>query len=1272
MRSVIDKTFIANKLMESEIHSKELNLEKDNSIAVIGMSVRMPHANNLEEFWTIIKNGLDCVEEFPESRKKYIEPFLRKKYNKDNFTYSKGSYLQDIEKFDYNFWGITPKEADMMEPIHRLFLETAYETLESAGYGGDLVNGSKTGVFVGTISDIDIHSYKEMIRDTIPQQLPIAVTGTLRSTIAAMLSYYLNLRGPNLMVDTACSSSLVAVHEACQSLRNGECSLALAAGAKINLTPLDEDYYKIGIESSDGETRTFDDKADGSGFGEGIAVLLLKPYDEAIRDHDYIHAVIKGSAVNHGGTSLGLTVPNAAAQEQVLEDAWKASNINPEDITYIECHGTATKLGDPIEISAVNDAFLKYTNKKNFCAVGSIKSNFGHLFECSGIVGMIKAILCLKMKELPPTINFDIPNEKIHFIDSAVYVNSVLTKWNTDTDKRYCGVSSFGIGGVNCHAVLEEYQNEDNVTDKMENREEILTLSAKSQEALLRLVDSYVAYLDGCCEQNFKNICYTSNIGKRNYEYRIAVYARSCHELKDKLFKLKKNNAILGVEIPGVWTGHVKKKSLEKLVCDDPKVLCEKYIHGMDINWLEYYRGRKIGKVVVPAYSFERNVCWFEKIESESTDKLPELVQPKDVKSQHMYYNVRYRKNEIVPQEIVIEQKNTLIFSDGGEMIFDIAQRIKDNGSQVFYVTRGDSFKEYEKNNYSVPFDERGYTQLFQKIDLSHIKRIIYAVSKEDVEKFDCFQYIKQKISNEFYGLFYLVKMLSKEKSLRNTELILLTNASYVVNGKEEAICPTNAAIVGFGRNINLEFSNIKCKAIDYLDIDDIESVMLAMEDKDDHYFTAVREQQSYIEEFFEEDINDMLESEYKIHENGVYIVTGGVGKIGLSIAEYLSCEKKVSLVFMSRSKFPDRSQWEEILNESKDHKLCSQIKRLMDIVQKGSNVYLLQGDVSNEYDVQKLIKYAVGINGVINGIVHAAGVTGNGFITTKKEESIQVVLNPKIYGTWLLDKYTEQMDLDFFMMCSSGVGIIGEIGLADYTAANAYLDSFAYQRGRKKRTLAVDWVVWKNARMAEGSSKNVDGFFKKLEAEDAIACLDFALKHQTSRVLIGEINFQSQYIGMLNSIPMKIEDSLLKQASISSHMLQTEDCEGRKNQKDFIACHNKFDVESVLCQIVCHVIGFTEIDVNANLFELGVNSILLNYIYKEIDDIYPNVVLISDLFANSTITQLAKFIEGQIEKEDEIAAANQENIDEQVRSLLNELDDTQDIDYIYEKLKLL
>lgn len=621
-------------------------------IAVIGLALKMPGADNLEQFWSHIAEGRDLIQPYPAARQLDSEGFIRTftHLRKEEIRYSYGGYLDRIDGFDYSFFNLSPKEASLMDPNQRLFLQTAWEAIEDAGYGGKRITGSRTGIYIGFA---DWPVYGQYVSKNFPSQIGTASAGNTPSIMAGRIAHMLDLKGPAMLVDTACSSSLVAVHLACTAVRNGECEMAIAGGVKVCLLPV-EGLYEIGIESSARRTSAFDDDSDGTVWGEGAVAFLLKPLAAALRDGDSIHAVIKGSAMNQDGASAGLTAPNAAAQEKLLVQAWRDADIDPESIAYIEAHGTGTRLGDPIEADGIRRAFRTFTGKSQFCAIGSVKSNVGHLDAAAGVAGLAKAIAALKYKTLPPTLHFARPNRNIPFHQLPLYVNDQAQEWEAGNHPRRCGVSSFGFSGTNCHIVLEEApvavaQAEDNARHAS-GPPHLLVLSAKNKTALEQLIAS-------CAESLSKqtasigDICYTAATGRGHYTNRLAIIAGNLSELQSKLTKLA-GHGLASDERSGVYYGEHKlasahreervsgeltaeglqRLSAEAEECvnrlierevfdiDELKRISECYCLGADVDWSRVYSGDIRKKARLPTYPLQMVRCWVEPLAADAAD----------------------------------------------------------------------------------------------------------------------------------------------------------------------------------------------------------------------------------------------------------------------------------------------------------------------------------------------------------------------------------------------------------------------------------------------------------------------------------------------------------------------------------------------------------------------------------------------------------------------------------------------------------------------------
>ncbi|WP_416654228.1 amino acid adenylation domain-containing protein [Bacillus amyloliquefaciens] len=595
-------------------------------IAIIGMSLNVPGASTKSDFWNLLEKGEHSIREYPASRMKDAADYLKSiqsDFNENQFV--KGGYLDEIDRFDYSFFGLAPKTAQFMDPNQRLFLQSAWHAIEDAGYAGDSMNGSQVGVYAG-YSKVG-YDYERLLSASYPEELHQYIVGNLPSVLASRIAYFLNLKGPAVTVDTACSSSLAAVHMACKSIISGECEMAIAGGVRTSLLPI---CIGLDMESSDGYTKTFSKDSDGTGTGEGAAAVLLKPLQDAVRDGDYIYGVIKGSAMNQDGTTAGITAPNPAAQTEVIETAWKDAGVAPETLSFIEAHGTGTKLGDPVEFNGLCKAFEKHTAKKQFCAIGSVKSNIGHLFEAAGIVGLIKSVLMLNHKKNPPLAHFNEPNPLIHFHSSPFYVNQEAAEFTPGDGPLRGGISSFGFSGTNAHVVLEEYTAQSEYAPEDENEPHLFVLSAQTENSLYELAQQYRQYVSDDRQASLKSICYTASTGRAHLDHGMAMIVSSKQELSDKLTCLVQGDR----NIPGVYVGYknmkemlpAQKEELNKQAADligrstrtrDEQITrlnraAELFVQGAVIDWRAFYSGETVQKTPLPLYPFERNRCWAE------------------------------------------------------------------------------------------------------------------------------------------------------------------------------------------------------------------------------------------------------------------------------------------------------------------------------------------------------------------------------------------------------------------------------------------------------------------------------------------------------------------------------------------------------------------------------------------------------------------------------------------------------------------------------------
>lgn len=1522
-------------------------------IAVIGISIKLPGANTLDEFWNILKNGTDCVGKIPESRKKDFKDILRAfNYADADFNDIEAAFLEETDKFDYRYFKLSPKEAKLMDPNQRMFLETAWEAIEDAGYGGDLLKGSRTGVYVGFSSDSE---YKRLITETDPEALSIAVPGNVKPILAGRLSYLMDFKGPNMIVDTTCSSSLVAVHLACRAIRNGECSLAVVGGAQTHLVPLRQAY--IGIESTDGRAKTFDERSNGTGTGEGIIAMLLKPLWEAQKDRDNIYAVIKGSAVNHDGNSIGITAPNATAQEDVIVNAWKDAGIDPETITYIEAHGTGTKLGDPIEIEGIQRAFLKFTRKKQFCAVGSVKTTLGHLDNTAGIVGLLKAVLALKNRKLPPTLHFKVPNKRIDFENSPVYVNDRLNDWETEGLKRRCGISSFGMSGTNCHIILEEYLEENESLEPEKHLPGILVLSAKSRNSLEQLINQYRVFLRKN-RRLLNDICFTANTGRGHYEFRTAFVWRDSNDLLGML-----DNFILSSETQNGFYGEHKINNTKVSATHDTGVTAEElqelseqansfiaqfmdsgksdlellrkigglYAAGANVEWEQLYRDDRRRRVSVPFYPFERSRCWvdmnkplkkafvsakqtgftlLDKLLAESMDieiysthfssdkywvlnehvidgkcilvgttyfqlimeackerynnklelkdvriispfiavpgemyetqlvfrkeadflsfyvvsrkthdtdadlewnrhiegkvykvyennvnkvdidkiksgymegrYVPDLKQYNDTtvfelgprwnsiremyigdrelisylelpaeyvpeikdyflhpslmdnaftaipllnkvlgrdaegkdsefiylpfsygsikilgplnerlysfvkikgdvteeselvcfdmqfsdvsgqvlveiqdyrlkktskhkfnlineRKKKMFHTLKWEETEI--NQAVIDRDNgkILVFKDKEGTGKELIRELKNAGRNVIEVEWGTHFEKISEDRYATAIED-DYGSLLdalkgEKISQALMFSTVTSGSAESTAQ------LEENLNRSVYGLFRLSRMISQKGLKGLNSVVIISKYANRVTGREKGVIPENAAMFGLARVLDEECPNIRYRCIDIDDDTDTGNLYRELSCNDNIYQAAYREGKRYVEVLYDLEIEDIQSEDIKLKTEGVYIITGGAGGIGLEVAKNLAQKAPVSLALINRAGMPDREWWDRILALGEDKKLCKKIHAIRDIESLGSKVMVCSTDVSSYTQMEQLLDKIRKDSGRINGVIHCAGISGDGFVINKNETEFKRVLSPKIQGTWNIDKLTQCDNLDFFIMFSSNNTLLGVPGQGDYTAANAYLDCFStYRNIAGKRAITMNWPAWKETGMAYEYGVNSDGIMKAISTSEAMDTFEKFMYSRTHRVIVGELNPEGTLYGYsLFDLKLRLSKEIASRLHKKGGNTQPRDGESGKIADDTVVLRGKPDDKYTENEINIgliwkKVLGYEEIGVNESFFDIGGDSILLSKVYTAIENKYPGKVQMGDLFSYTSVSQLAAYIDSQNE----------------------------------------
>lgn len=1202
--------------------------ERDNSeIAIVGMAAKFAKASNIYEFWDNLLAGRDCVGECPKERRVDVEDYLDFcGIPNEQRKYRKASYLDHIDYFDYEFFHISPKEAKLMDPYQRMLLQTLYNVIEDAGYAGEQLSTKKIGIYTGFPTEYTSKVYQNLIMETNPSLANESFSGNLVAMLPARLAYYLDLHGPAYVIDTSCSSSLSALHLACQGIKTGDCEMAIASGINIFTIPLmNEIVGAIGILSPDGKAKSFDDSCEGVGQGEGVGAIFLKPLTKAIKDKDHIYAVIKSTAVNQDGKSIGITAPNANAQEAVIVEAWERANINPSTISYIEAHGTATKLGDPTEITGINRAFRRYTDNTQFCGVGSVKSNIGHTLGAAGVASVIKMALALENKKIPATIHFLKPNQRINFDASSVFINDRLRFWNCSEIKR-CGVSSFGITGTNCHVVMEEGTKQGIATKQ--RLYEVFTVSASQLEVLVELIQSYIDFLKANENVNLADLCYTVNTGRRVLQYRIAIVACSPLDLMRKLERLLEVGFDVSNEIQYKneliylsMNCYGKEEDIEETIeetieattlLEDVDDYARLYVKRKCIDWSKLYGENYGTRISLPVYPFKKTRCWIT---------IPKIKHKCDY--DQMFYRPIWVSHacECQNQRKFDQEKFILVFTNGDQHVNEFIEILKARKLNVIEVHMGGKYEKRDKNLYIIRNKSDDFKQLFQSIELETIGHIIYGVTAtgEDSDNYS------------INGLFYLGKEI--QQFIKNQiHFILLTKNAYRVNKKEAFIRPINAALIGLIKTMKWEMQNLRFQCIDMDDEILVEDIASEMQSKSNEFLVSYRERKRFVERIERINLENIETSVFQFKSDGAYVILGGTGRIGRVIAKLLAKKRKIQLVLVHRTALPERTEWKKIIEENQNMELVRKVKELIAIEESGSKVILVQCDITDEEAMKQLFTKIREKYQIIRGIIQCAVDDTPLAIKDLSEKEFQRALNTKIKSTYMLSSITEKDSLDFFLTFSSVMTLVGGVGTASYMASNCFLEAFSQARTLNNfPSQVICWPEWLNIGLSEELMNSEDkSIFRKIKKETALDLMEILLYKKLDRVIVGEIQKESKIYDVIEYLPFRYTEQIIEEfhAKSEGEIVETDEdvvievnLTGRKTEI-------YSEVEKIIGQSICKVMGYETLNIYANFFELGGDSISAVKISVDLED--KNIIISApDILKYQTLERMAEFVEG-------------------------------------------
>ncbi|MBW4084437.1 SDR family NAD(P)-dependent oxidoreductase [Paenibacillus sp. S150] len=1189
--------------------------EKDaDHVAIVGLSGQYPEADDLEQFWHNLASGHDAISEIQKDRWE-LELFYdpdRRQFGKNQCKW--GGFLRDADMFDPQFFQITPVEAEKMDPQQRLFLQSAWHAVEDAGYAlGDLLDQTdkNIGVFAGaTWSE---YSY---FADHKKGFYPEVNLGS----IATRVAYHMGFQGPAMTVDTHCSSSLSAIYLAYESVKNGICKAAIAGGVNLSLHPNKYQFAKFFL-SPTGKCHSFG--ADGDGYvpGEGVGAVLLKPLRDAIADNDHIYGVIRSIRMRHGGKTAGVHVPNPKSQAKLIQETMELAQIHPETVSYVEAHGTGTDLGDPIEVEGLTQAYRMQTNKSQYCALGSVKSNIGHAEAAAGISQLTKVLLQLKHKKLVPSLHSGTLNPNIDFAETPFYVQQELSDWSLTgpgNHPRRAGISSFGAGGVNCHCVIEEYPTDASAMNQLdhEKKRRVFPLSAKTPEALADYVRSLQAYmLQTGNDVSLVNIAFTMQIGREDFKERVVFLAASHEELAElcsRYLQGEKTAYILvgfgGASRKGEAGGAEVGESIERAAVI--------WSEGGAVDW-RLCRGFAPGyRTSLPLYPFAKERYWapLPDTADEADNNVlskgirPEaVVQPETVKGDI----VLYRPTNAVLRPLLMpdmherhERKGRIfVFGSDPEMLFHLRQ----NGYKPVHIEQGDQFGQSSPERFIInPSSYDDYTSLWNALlegNRGSAIDVLYLWGIGTGER-ECETYTGELM----HPLLHLCASLNKYALKEPISLLY----GYVSEGSKLDVF--RSALPAFFRTIHLENHQLRFKVVDM--------------DESTHFYTKVLEelqdecpgaayiryhgQQRTVLSYEEIPAREEGQRENEVlRTGGVYLITGGLGGIGYLISQYLASVKQARLVLTGRSPV--------------DSSAADKIARLE---QTGASVVYIQADISIKAEVQKVIQATKNTFGAIHGIFHCAGVLRDAYFVHKTTDQFDEVAAAKIPGTVHLDEYTAAESLDIFCLFSSLSAVSGNIGQCDYSYSNSFMDQYAAYRERLREegrrwghSISINWPLWIDGGMQIPNTKKELLYeqtgLEVLSTKDGIDAFVQAIQSGYAQVLV------------TSGDRKRIENTFLASAaqeegvlSDIKPLLQEEPDEMEKPEELEIF------VSGLIKEwiVECTKLPEHKIDIQSHFEEYGLDSIMIEHLISRLEQCFGKVSP-TLLFEYQTIEELAQFL---------------------------------------------
>lgn len=1155
--STVSESSDCNRNDQDTDHQRAIvERERFTPIAIIGMAGILPGSSNLQEFWQNLVDGKDMVVALPQERAQWMSSF----YNAEAFTELgsvAGGYIPDVSAFDARFFGISPREAELMDPQQRLLLEVVWTALENASIKPEKLRGTSTGVFVGA----SCSDYRELIQASELDIDGYNATGDALSILANRVSFLFDLRGPSETIDTACASSFIALNRACRALHSKECDQVIIAAANLLLSPKNYiAYHKAGMLSKHWRCKTFDSAADGYVRSEGVGALVLKRVEDAEMAHDCIHALVRSAVAIHAGKAPSLTAPTVGAQIDLIKAAYAQSGIDPRSVSYIEAHGTGTPLGDPIEMEAIKKAFRDMgawstENDRSHipkCLIGSVKSNIGHLEACAGLAGVFKVILSMQHGYIPGNLHFRKLNSYIDLEGSRFSIATKGQSWESTQAESHkkplvASLSSFGYGGMIGHVILEQYLDSTTEIAKKQvplERPYIIPLSAKNKDQLLSYAKNLLAFIERSPDISLENVAYTLQVGREAMDTRLAMIVNTVEDLVGKLSGCLTSASVsagvfIGDRVSGgdaltdIASDNEITETVEKWFAQGKyDRLLRLWVKGLAFDWERLYGECKLQRISLPTYPFARKRYWA--IDTHSISGVPRGAQSRIVERS---VGKTHKSDGTDEFELLMLRPVWTPFESmaSSQAVYERTLTIVCDAPLPAAITESDTLLHWVSNKATVTEKYREYCG-----------RLLQCLRQEMDHKLSGSTRLQlivpsqlaaaPEVTSLYAGLYGMLQSAHWERR----ELI-----GQLIEVEESALVERWTEIIAAIRMLSgLQRIRYHCGVVQYLHWEMATAVELSTTLWRDH---------------------------------GVYLITGGAGGLGVLFAEEIARRAQGCTVILV-----GRSKKGEAIKEVQARLEAQRIK-----------VEYRQADVSDRQSVQALLQEIVEVHGQLNGILHSAGSTADRLIVNKTQAELGGVLAAKVDGLVNLDECSRQISLDFMALFSSISGSLGNAGQADYAAANAFMDSYAYYRNalvtrgeRSGQTVSINWPLWRSGGMNVSSQH-----YNQMRALTGLVGLTAAqgielfyrcmgLNVPQVMLLLGDVDKIRGYFGFGDAPGVTTDVAIIRETMLGS----TSD-----NVRENISTVQQFLLDTVSDLLK---IPTAELDLKTELMQYGLDSI--------------------------------------------------------------------------------